>query len=453
MLFESIKTIADYILFLSCLLILGGSIILTFKTRFVQIRLLPALLKMIIAPFARKDSQSHHTISPIRALFNAMSTTLGIGTIVAPVIAIYLGGPGALLGFLLSSFFGSAATYTEVYLCIEHRKKSGEGKIMGGPMQYLKSILSPTAAKWYAISCFILMVVWCGAQSNQLAAVLNSSLLGDYRIPKVISGILIAFTVLGILLGGVKRVSSFTAKLVPIMFVLYLGSSFWIILSNLDQLGTVFATIFSSALSPYEMATGTLIGGLVSSLRWGIFKGIQCNEAGLGTQTIPHSMAETEDPVSQGTMAMLSTYTAGFLAFLSGCVALLTGTWENPELSLGIDMVAASFNIYFSSLGVLIIAVSALLFGLGTILGNGFNGSHCLGYLTKNRGIKTYFIGTAFMVFLGALVEAKLIWSLTDFVLAGMALLHMTGLLVYAFKQEPVKQAPESQDSLLLEQI
>jgi alanine or glycine:cation symporter, AGCS family len=436
MLFENaITTIADYILFGVCILILIGSIFISFRTRFVQLRFIPSLFKMLGASlFNRNHEESSHTIPPHKALFTAMSTTIGISTIVGPIIAIYMGGPGALLGFLLTSFFGSAATYAEVNLCIQYRKKLENGTIMGGPMQYLKHLLSPAAAKWYAIGCFILMAAWSSAQANQLAAILNSPLLESYRIPTALSGVVIAFLVILILLGGIKRIGALSSKLVPVMFVLYLGSCFWIILYNADKLWEIGGTILQSAFSPHALASGTIVGGIVASLRWGIFKGIQTCESGIGTQTIPHSMAETQDPIAQGTLAMLSTYTAGFIAFLSGIVALITETWLDPHLPLGINMVAASFHSYFSSFGVAIVVISTFLLGFGTILGNSFNGSHCFHYLTDNKKTVYYLAGTAVMIFLGAIGEVKTVWSLVDIVLACIAILHMTALVLYAYK-------------------
>lgn len=429
--FESIlQSFADQTLFGVCLFLLGSSIYLTFKTRFVQVRLFPFLFRSLKSSFKEKKGEgSQHSISPYKALFTAMSTTIGISSIVGPVIAIQLGGPGALLGFLLTSFFGSAATYLEVNLSIEHRKKLPSGQIMGGPMQYLGHIFSQKAAKWYAMCCMVLMTVWSAAQANQLAAILNSPSLGKFQVSPVYSGLGICLLILIALIGGVKRIGSFSAKLVPLMFVLYIGSSFWIIGSNLDQMGRVFYDIFSSAFSPYAMASGTLVGGLVSALRWGIFKGVQATEAGLGTQTIPHSMAETSDPKAQGALAMLSTFSAGALTFLSGCVALITQTWQDPSLPLGIGMVTASYEQYFSVAGVVIVAIMAILFGFGTILGNSFNGSQCYGFLTQNKNKYYYLAATLLMVFLGSLGEVKTVWSLVDIVLCFMAIPHMLGLL------------------------
>lgn len=436
-----IKNAADYLLFAVCVFILLGSIFISVKMRFVQLRFLPLLFKMLGSSiFKKKVSITDHTISPHKALFTAMSTTLGIGTIVAPVIAISLGGPGALFGFLLTAFFGSAATFAEVSLTMQHRKKLESGAIMGGPMQYLRILLSPAAAKWYALCCLFLMMAWSGAQANQLSAILNSPLLGNYRIPIAVSGGVVSVLILAILMGGIKRIGSFSSKCVPLMFVLYVGSCLWILGHNADKWGEMFSEMFRSACSPYPLATGAVVGGIVSTLRWGVFKGIQTSEAGVGTQAIPHSMAETKDPTLQATLAMLSTYTAGLVAFLSGSVALVTKTWQDPSLPLGMSMVAASFNQYFSYFGVAIVAICTILFGFGTILGNSYNGSQCYGYLTDNKKGRHYLVATAIMIFLGALSEVKTIWSLVDIVLACMAVPHMAALMLYVHRSKKIEK-------------
>lgn len=442
-----IETASGYILFASCIFILFGSAFITLKTRFIQLRFFQPLIQML--KHSKNQKEGQYTVLPHRALFTAMSTTLGIGTIVGPVIAIQLGGPGALLGFLLTAFFGSAATYTEVNLCIKYRKKLASGEILGGPMQYLQAILSPTAAKWYAVLGSILMVAWSGAQANQLAAILDSPLLGGWRVPTYISGIILAIIVLLILMGGIKRVSHFSAKLVPTMFTLYLGSITWILLMNADQFLSVCQEIFTSAFSPYALASGTVVGGIVNSMRWGVFKGIQATEAGVGTQTIPHSMAQTDNPHTQGMLAMLSTYSAGLIAFLSGCVAIITKTWQDPELPLGISMVAASFQLYFSYIGIAIITISAVLFAFGTILGNSFNGSQCYSYLSQNQG-KAYYYGiTALIIFVSTISGVKLVWSLVDLCLACIVVPHMAALVLYAHQNGVEMEKPQTAINLV----
>lgn len=432
---DLVTSVIDYVLFASCIFILAGSVYITFKLRFIQLRFFPELFRMLKAQLTEtRKEEGSHTISPYKALITAMSTTLGISTIVGPAIALHLGGPGVIIGYLLTSFLGSAATYAEVHLGILHRQRLPSGEIMGGPMQYIKHLISPFAAKWYALGCLLLMVVWSSAQANQLSAIFDSPLLGAFRVPAMISGALIAVVVFLTLIGGIKRIAALSARFVPIMFLLYVSSCLWIILSNYDQLGAIFRMILASAFSPYEMTTGVLVGGVMNALRWGIFKGIQASEAGVGTQSIPHSMAETNDPVSQAMLAMVSTYMSGVVAFLSASVVLITGTWQDPALPIGMSMMAAAFELYFSTFGIVIIALSALLFGFGTILGNNYNGSQCFGYLTNHKNIRYYFLASACMVFVGAVADTKAIWSMIDLVLAFMVIPHMSALILYAYR-------------------
>ncbi len=437
---EVFNLITDYLLFGLSIFILAGSIFLTFKTKFIQFRFVPEILKLI-KNSSKKQSQDVHMVSPFKALFTAMSTTLGIGTIVGPVIAIHWGGPGALLGFVLTAFFGSAATYTEVALSLKFREKLATGEILGGPMQYLKHLISPRAAQWYAIFGCLLMSAWSATQANQLVSILDSPLLGNYQIPTLASGAVLSLLIFIILMGGIKRIGSFSAKLVPTMFTLYIAATFWIIFANLGVCGPVFQTILSSAFHPYAMTSGALVGGIVSALRWGVFKGTYATEAGVGTQAIPHSMAETKDPHAQGILAMASTFSAGFVAFLSGFVSLITKTWQDPSLPLGVNMVAASFKIYFSYVGVTMLIIITLLFAFGTILGNSYNGSRCFLYLTEPKKLKYYYAATAVSVFFGCLASTQTIWSLIDFGLIFLVVPHMIALILSTFKL-PTTKAP-----------
>jgi AGCS family alanine or glycine:cation symporter len=303
-------------------------------------------------------------------------------------------------------------------------------------MLYLKKIFSPMAAKWYAGCCFILMIAWSSAQANQLAAILDSPLLGEYRIPTMLTGAVIGIILFFLLTGGIKKVGAIEAKLIPIKFVVYVGACLFILLSDVSRLGEIIGTIFTSAVKPYALASGAVVGGVVSAMRWGIFRGIQTCEAGVGTQTIPHAMAETNDPVAQGTIAMLSTYAAGIIAFLSGCVALMTGTWQDPTLPLGMSMVAATFKMYFGTFGLIGITCCAVIFAFGTILGNGYNGSQAFGYLTKHKRIYFYYALTSVMIFLGSISDPKTVWALTDVILTAMVLPHIAALIVHVSKKK-----------------
>jgi alanine or glycine:cation symporter, AGCS family len=427
-----LEKLSNYILIIPGTLTLIAGISLTIKTRFVQIRKIPTMLKILFSSvfYRHKKDSNSHTIQASKALFTAMATTIGISSIVAPVIAIRLGGPGALAGFLMATLLGGAVTFTEVTLALTYRKKLKDGTIMGGPMQYLKAI-NPFLATSYAYGGIALMVIWSARQANTL-----SDLLFPYHVPHYLTGLILAIIVTLTLLGGIKRISNATEKIVPTMFFLYIGAAIWIVLCNAEKLPGIFSLIFGSIFSK-EAIMGAAVGsGMLYVVRWGLFGAFQNNEAGMGTAAIPHSMADTKDPEQQGILSMVSIFSHGIICFLSGLVILLSGTWENLSIGLGINVISTSFGMYFSTIGPIILAISAMLFAYSTILGNSYNGSQCFSFLTTNRKLNIYYAITAILIFIGAISDVKFIWVITDFFIIPVALPNIIGILILSFKRK-----------------
>lgn len=425
---EFLKSFGDFFLFLTTPIVLGASLLLTFKTRFVQFRKIPQMFRLFFRNHSGKEGAA--TVQARRALFTAMSTTIGISTIVSPVIAIRIGGPGAIIGFLIATILGAAVNFTEVTFALSYRKKHSKNGVAGGPMQYMQDEIHPFLAKWYALFTCIMLVGWSAAQANQLGEVLSIT-----HVPNWLTGVLLAVCTTALLLGGIKRVANFSAKLVPAMFLIYVIGALWIISANFSLLPSIFKMVIQSAFAPQSFATGITVGGIVSAFRWGVFKGLQSNEAGVGTQTIPHSMAETKEPIDQGVLSMVATYSAGFICILSSLVALVTQTWLDPTLSLGINMVAASFQSYFSTIGLIIVIISALLFAFGTILGNSYNGSQCFVYLTRHRFLFSYYILTAALIFAGTILDVALVWSIIDYLLVPVVIPNILSIVYLSYKQ------------------
>lgn len=426
--------IAHFIALAISVFILLGGIILTFKTRFVQFRMIPKMFKILFKNFYKKktDSGDAETIEANKALFTAMSTSIGIGNIVSPIIAIKLGGPGALVGFMLAAIFGSASTFTEVTFALKYRHKNPDGTISGGPMQYLKKILSPFSAMTYAIGAFVMLLIWTSTQANTLA-----DLLRPRGIPTYATGIFLAIAILYILIGGIKKIGDFSAKLVPTMFLLYCGATLWIIFHNLSKLPKVFNLIFSSAFTPQAIVGATVGYGVMVAFRFGLSNGFFANEAGLGTATIPHSMSETKRAINQGILSMVAVYSNGFLCLLSGLVVLLTETWLDPALQTeqGVNILAHSFSIYFPSVGIIVLMISAFLFAFGTILGNSYNGSQCYLYATKNQWLKYYYVLIAIAIFLGSISDVTALNIIKDYFYIPIAIPNIIGIVILAFKR------------------
>lgn len=433
------------ILLISTPLLLAASLYLTYRTKFVQFRKFFEMFRMFFRLMFTRSSakEGKATVGAHKALLTAMSTTIGISTIVSPVIAIRLGGPGAILGFLIATILGAAVNFAEVTFALSYRKTHPVKGIAGGPMQYLQDEIHPFLAKWYAFFAVILMMGWSAAQANQLSSILSSPMLGSFHIPAWSIGLVLALSITALLMGGVKRVANFSAKLVPAMFILYVSGALWIVCVNLGKLPGIAHDVFASAFHPLTFGSGLVVGGIASALRWGLFKGLQTSEAGVGTQSIPHSMAETTTAVDQGTLSMVSTYSAGFICLLSSLVALVTDSWLNPSLDLGINMVAWSFQAYFSTIGLVIVVISAFLFAFGTILGNSFNGSICFHYLTKRKGLPIYYLMTGLLIFFGSMTSVTLIWSVVDYLLVPVLLPHILSIVYLSYKQKDLLADPQ----------
>ncbi|MBY0353171.1 amino acid carrier protein [Candidatus Babeliales bacterium] len=428
----SVKELSESLLLVPLLCLFFGSIFLSFKTGFVQLRMLPHMVRLLFKSLFRQKKEGEHTVLAHKALFTAMSTTIGIGNIVSPAVVIRLGGPGALLGFLIAIFFGAATNFVEVTLAMHYRTKREDGSYSGGPMEYLRQEFHPKLAAIYAFLAAILLMVWSSNQANTLADILQT-----YGMPTGITGLLMAGLVTFYLMGGIKKIGNLSAKLVPFMFLLYCGAALWIIALNIERVPAMFGLMFESFCTAHG-ATGVLLGyGWQKMLRWGIANGIYASEAGIGTATIPHSESGAQNAFDQGVLSMVSAYSIGFICLLSGLVILLTGTWQDPSVSLGINMVAVAFAQYFPASSIILVA-SVFLFAFGTILGNSFNGSQCYVYLTKNRGMGFYYILVAAIVYIGSIFDVELLWTIKDFFVVPVALINLFGIIVLACKRKDI---------------
>ena len=425
-----VKYVGDIALIIFCLIVLFSSIVLTVKLRFIQLRMLPKMFKQLFGGMfgKAKKSSNKSAIPAYKALFTAMSTTIGIGNIVGPAVAIRWGGPGALLWFLIALFFGTATLFSEVTFALHYRKKRPDGSYDGGAMPYIKDVLGGFFAEFHAVMGALLLIVWCSNQSNTLGDIMSS-----YQIPPMVTGGVISLIVLYYLFSGIQKIGDLAAKMVPMMFVLYSGACIWVIALHADRLPGIFALIVKSAFS-FNAVTGAAAGYSIQLLfRWGLAKGIYSSEAGVGTATIPHSQSSTQNPVEQGIISMVSAYSVAVLCTLSGLVTLVTGAWQDPSIPLGINMISIPFltHIPFSSL---ILACSAFLFALGTILGNAYNGGQCFSYITNHRWIRWYYVGAALLTFIGSFVSAELVWEITDYFIVPVALPNLIAVVILAFR-------------------
>jgi len=404
----------------------GISILLTMVLWFPQVRAFPRFVHLLIKG-PHEKAESNDSLSAFHALFAAIATTMGMGNIVGPSMAIMVGGPGALFWLLVYIFLGSVIKFAEVTFAVSTRQKTAEGKIIGGPMQYLKQV-SPFIAHWYNAAIIVLLMSWSSLQSNTLATILLKE-----SVPAWVTGFLLALIALIILQGGAQRFGRIASALVPVMFVLYVSSALFILLKDLGALRDAFFLIINHITTPAAAIGGFAGASLFQAMRIGILRGILMTEAGVGTAAIPHSLATTTRPADQGILAMCSMVSDAFLSTISGLLALVTGVWmEGPFRSTLI------YEVFLNNLpfwGRYVLVASVVLFVLTTVIGNSFNGMQSFNVLTRYRWAHIYITTIVAVIFCGALVSAPLAWEIADTLMVFVALPNLLGLLVLAYKQ------------------
>ncbi len=410
-------------------LFLGVSIFLTLKLRIPQIFAFKRFITFVTSGLKRQIDTTK-TINAFHALFTSMATSIGIGTIVGPSLAIVAGGPGALFWLLAYAFFGSVTKLVEVTFALAYRKKTSDGRILGGPAEYLKAV-HPFLAYWYGLTTLFLFAGWSGIQSKALAEI------GAQRgVPEWIVGLLLASAIFFVLLGGAQRVSAFASKLVPLMFGMYVTFSLIILSGDPSAVMQAFKLVFNSIFSPAAAVGGFLGATVYAAIKEGTFKAVFITESGMGTASIAHSMSDVKNPIDQGILAMYSVAADGFLCLLSGLLVLTSGVWKQGIFSN--TLILQVFENKLPVIGPFFFITSVVLFISTTALGNSFNGGQSFATFTQYRWIRTYYAFAALIIFISSLVEVPLVWAIMDLVLPLVALPNLIGLIILTLRNPNV---------------
>lgn len=414
------------------ILFLGAGIFLTLKTRFIQIRSIPRFIQLLTG---RGDIQSASqkegkTINRFHALFVAMATTIGMGSVVGPSIAIITGGPGALFWMIVYIFFGCVTKFAEVVFAVSTREKMPDGYVVGGPMQYLKFV-HPYLSTWYGAMMVLLFASWSSAQSSTLA-----SILAQESVPHWIVGLGLSLFLIFALRGGAQRVGEIASRLVPLMFISYILFAVLILSQDVAALKNAISLIFSNIWTP-TAPIGAFLGATVfQAIRAGTYKAIFLTEAGLGTSSIPHAVADTKNPVDQGILAMGSTIAETMLSIVSGLIVLVTGVWHVGGFRS--TLIYEAFGTYAPGLGQFVLIASLGLFIITTVMGNTFNGVQSFSSLTSHRWTRVYLAFTTIVVFLGAITPVPLVWEIIDSMFVFVAIPNLIGIIILSFKKSEV---------------
>ena len=379
-------------------------------------------------------------MSPFQAVCTALAGTVGTGNIAGVAGAIALGGPGAIFWMWCSAFLGMCTKFSEVTLAIHFREKNSNGEYVGGPMYYIKNGLSK---KWYFLAVLyavfgVLTVFGTGnaTQVNTIVASINSALMSFHIIDgtndkaNLIFGIFIAALVAMVLLGGIKRIGQVTEKLVPFMAVLYVILALGVIIMNIEHVPAVFGEIFSGAFSP-RAATGGVIGSMFLSMKKGVSRGIFSNEAGLGTGSIAHACADTDNAVHQGMFGIFEVFMDTIIiCTLTGLVILLAAPGITYGQAAGAELTISGFTSTYGSWVSIFTAVAMCCFAFSTIIGWGLYGSRCIEFLGGEKLVRPFLVIYSFVSIVGATINLGLLWDIADTFNGLMAVPNLIALLM-----------------------
>ena len=413
------------------LILLVGSITFTFYFRFINVRGFTHAIDIIKGKYDNPKDDGQ--ISHFQALTSALSATIGLGNIAGVAVAVSLGGPGAVFWMILIAFFSMSAKFVSCTLGQLYRQVNPDGSIDGGPMYYLEKGLGElgmgTLGKVLGILYAIFIIGGAFGGGNMFQANQSYALVGSLTgISSLAYGIILAILVGVVIIGGIERIGQTTEKIVPTMVVLYVGASLFVILTNLDKLGGVLASIMSEACSP-----NAIYGGLIGVLVTGIKRAVFSNEGGVGSASIAHSAAKTDEPVREGIVAMVGPFIDTIIVcFMTASVILITKD-TNPLYQVGggingVELTSAAFGSVISWFPI-ILSIVVFLFSYSTMISWYYYGNKGWKYLFGDTTIPVYQTLYLGCTVLGAIASLGNVMDFSDLMILSCAVPNIIGAL------------------------
>ena len=436
------------------IILLGAGLYIMVGLRFYPLVHLGSAFKGL---FAARKGEGEGEISPFAALSTALSGQVGTGNLAGVATAIALGGPGAIFWMWITALIGMALGFAEGALAIRYRESTKDGVYRGGPMSYIMLGLGPKWT-WLAVlfcigTIFSAMVTGNSIQANAVADGLNEL----FGIEEWLGGAIVAVAVFIVIIGGIKSIGGVAEKVIPFMAGAYIVMAVIALVLNASEIPATFALIINGAFNP-QAATGGFVGAAIAlAIRAGVARGLFSNESGQGSTPIAHAVAQTNDPVQQGRMAMLGTFIDTIVICTMTALVILTvkgdftGGGEavahawNSDLE-GFAMTSGAFAAAFPlpiagiPLGTLIASIALILFVFTTLLTWSYYGERAITFIydrvpgATRKGEKVlhmiWRVLWCFVIYIGASQDLTLVWRLGDISNAAMALPNLIALLL-----------------------
>ncbi|MBC8484638.1 MAG: sodium:alanine symporter family protein [Bacteroidetes bacterium] len=413
-------------------LLVGTGLYLSIRFRLIQFRGFKHGVRVLKGDYDRDNDPGE--ISHFQALSAALSATIGTGNIVGVAAAILLGGPGAVFWMWITALVGMATKFTSCSLAVHFRRIDETGEAHGGPMHYIELGMGPKF-KWLAILfAFFTATASFGLgnmfQINNVAVSLNTLIRGGSELDTIFNiavGVIIAVMVGAVIIGGIKSIGRFAAKIVPFMSVFYVVGGLCILALNYSFIPECFETIFYYAFHTPQALAGGLLGTVI---RQGVARGLFSNEAGLGSAAMAHGAAKTKEPIREGLVAMLGPFIDTIvICTITALVIIITGAYEVDNVMKG-ELTARAFEVGLGhSLGASFISVAVVFFAFSTLISWSYYGNRAVDYLFGKKAVRPYqFIYLGFIV-LGAIIQINTVIKISDAMNGLMAIPNLIALV------------------------
>lgn len=419
------------------ILLVGGGLFLLLYSRFLPFKYFKHALDVLKGKYDNPNDPGQ--INHFQALSTALAATVGMGNIAGVAVAITIGGPGAIFWMWVSGLIGMSTKFFTCTLSILYRGKDSDGEIQGGPMYFIVEGLGP---KWKPFAIFFSLAGLIGAlpvfNVNQLTQAIRDILLipnglhTGFGSNLAIGIVLLAISAV-VILGGLKRISAATSRLVPFMVLLYFISVVLILSLNIDQVPVYFKMIFTEAFNPTHYEGDPFLGGVLGAIiLLGIRRGAFSNEAGIGTAPMAHGAAKTREPVREGLVAMLGpAIDTLVVCTLTALAILVTGVWQT-SVDNGVSLTSNAFQDAFGSFGPYLLLICIAVFSISSLFSYSYYGTKCMSFLfgaSKKRFYIFFYLGS---IVLGAVATLDIIINLIDGFFALMAIPTMITTLLLA---------------------
>jgi len=410
-----------------------GGLYFSFRGKFAQVSMIGDQIKSVT-----EKPKNGKGVSSFHALIVSTASRVGTGNIIGVSTAICLGGFGSVFWMWVIAIIGSASAFVESTLAQIYKKKGPDGSY-GGPAYYIEAALK---CRPLAIVFSVLLILTYGIGFNMLGSYNLQSTFSAYSFydPKItpwIIGLITAIAVGYCLFGGGSRVIKITSILVPIMGIAYIAVAIVIVCLNASTLGYVFSRIFSEAFD-FEAIFGGFGG---SCVMYGVKRGLFSNEAGVGSAPNASASADVSHPAKQGLVQVLSVFIDTiFVCSATAFMCMCSGVEPTAEIS-GAPYVQASLRATLGDFGPIFITIAMILFAFTTLLGNLYYVNqalkHIIGHVPSKAANCVYYILASTVIFVGAGLNAGLLWDIADITMGLMALINMPVIILlckYAFR-------------------